>query len=348
MRIGFAGLGFAARSIDLPGARETSGSPVGGFDLSAEQRESWTAETGLAAYRSLEELFEREHPGVVIVATPPDAHREVAEAALRAGAHVVCEKPLAASVTDGERMAVVAGEAGRSLAVLQELRAEPIVTALRERIGGSDAGALVFAQLWQLMDSPLSERDGWRAGMPSLLHAGIHLVDLALHLFGEAPVAVSAQHSSAPGAADGDPIHLVALEFAGGRLAQITLQRVHKGGPRYLEVRADCERASLRASRGGRAELRVGRPLSRRPGLRLELSAGGLAWEERGERRASLARNPRNPAVSGTGAQLELMLEAFRSDREPPSSAREGLAALAVVEAAYESFRTGRRIELAR
>jgi predicted dehydrogenase len=244
-------------------------------------------------------------------------------------------------------MAAVAGEQGRSLAVLQELRAEPIVRAVRERIGGSDAGSLVFAQLSQLLDSPLSERQGWRAETPTLLHAGIHLVDLALHLAGEPPVAVSGQHLRTDRAGQDDPIHLVALEFGGGRLAQITLERVHKGGPRYLEIRADCERATLRASRGGRAELRVGRPLSRRPGLRLELGAGGLAWEERGERRSHLARNPRDAVVAGTAAQLEEMLEAFRSGREPPSSAREALAALATVEAAYESARAGRRIELA-
>jgi predicted dehydrogenase len=346
VRIGFAGLGFAARNIDLPGARTTDGTPVGGFDSDGEQRRSWMAETGLPAYGSLEELLERDGPEVVIVATPPDAHREVAEEALRAGVHIVCEKPLASTVADGEAMAAAALESGRSLAVLQELRAERIVAAVREQIGGPDAGQLVFAQIWQLIDSPLSERGGWRAGSQSLLHAGIHLIDLGLHLFGEPPVAVDAQHQRSPEAGDDDSIHLVTLEFPRGRLAQITLQRVHKGGGRYLEIRADCERASLRASRGGRAELRLGRPLSRRPGLRLDLAAGGLAWRERGELRARLARNPRRPEVAGTGAQLQAMLDAFESGGEPPSPAREALVALAVVEAAYESARAGRRIAL--
>jgi predicted dehydrogenase len=347
MRIGFAGLGFAARNIDLPAARLTTGAPAGGFDPVAEQRESWRVETGLPAYGSLEELFEGEGPEVVIVATPPGAHREVAEAALKLGAHVVCEKPLADTSADGERMAALAEERGLSLAVLQELRAEPIFDGLRRRIGEPGTGPLAFLQVSQLVDSPLSERGGWRAGLPSLLHAGVHLVDLTLSLFGEAPVAVSDQNWSPPRAAGDDSIHLVTIEFDGGRLAQITMQRAHRGGTRYLEVRADCELASLRASRGGRAELRLGRPLSRRAGVRLELSAGGLAWEERDHRRIHLARNPRNALVAGTASQLQAMLAAIRSGVVPPSSATEALTTMRVIEAAYASARAGRRIELA-
>ena len=88
----------------------------------------------------------------------------------------------------------------------------------------------------------------------TLFEAGCHLVDLLLDLFGEVPAAVYARHTSGlDQTRNADAIHLVVLEFSGGRLAQITIDRLCRAGTRYIELRADCEEASLRASHGGRA-----------------------------------------------------------------------------------------------
>ena len=181
----------------------------------------------------------------------------------------------------------------------------------------------------------------------TLFEGGVHLVDLLLHLYEEQPAGVYAQRSS--GLEEGreaDAIQLVTLDFPSGRLAQITIDRLCPAGIRYLEVRADCERASLRASHGGRALIKLGKKRAERTGLRVEFGAGGLAWMEQGLRHTALARDPRDVGPEATRRLFEKVVAAFEENREPPSSAREARATLEVVEAAYRSGDTGARVAL--
>src|SRR5205807_5644084 len=90
MRFAFLGLGRASRLYHLPALKQIDGVTAGGgFDAVASQREAWRTQTGLPAYESVDELLEREKPDVVVVATPPDSHADLAVQALSAGAHVV-------------------------------------------------------------------------------------------------------------------------------------------------------------------------------------------------------------------------------------------------------------------
>ena len=117
----------------------------------------------------------------------------------------------------------------------------------------------------------------------TLFEGGVHLVDLLLHLYGTLPEAVYARHSSGLDPAhDADAIHLVTLEFPGSRLGQITIDRLCRAATRYLELRADCEHASLRASHGGRVYLQAGMKRAGRPGSSCRHGSRGMAWEERG------------------------------------------------------------------
>lgn len=345
MRFAFVGLGWATRSFHLPALKRVpSVQLVGGCDSSRESRESWERETGTPARGSLDELLGRERPDVVVVATPPASHAELCVDSLRSGAHIFCEKPFVSSVAEADRVLAAARESGRQVCVNHEFREKPVFRAVKERIESGAAGRLVFCQVWQLMDlPPWEEPVAWRRDMPNrtLFEGGVHLVDLLLNLFGEQPATVWARHSGGLDGRDADAIHLVTLEFPDGRLAQLTIDRLCRAGTRYVEVRADCEEASLRASLGGRAQLQIGKKRAERTGIRLELGSGGLAWEERGLSRITLARNPRQAGMHATGALLERIVPALREGREPPSSGREARQVLAVIEAAYESARTG-------
>lgn len=180
----------------------------------------------------------------------------------------------------------------------------------------------------------------------TLFEGGVHLVDLMLQVFGERPDGVYARHSSGlETERRADAVHLVTLDFPGGRLGQITIDRLCPAGTRYVEVRADCERASLRASEGGRAVLQVGKKRAERTGARVDFGPGGLAWMEVGLKRTTLARNPRNPGADGTTRLYRRIAAALARGEEPPASAREARDVLAVVEAAYRSAGTGRREE---
>jgi predicted dehydrogenase len=196
---------------------------------------------------------------------------------------------------------------------------------------------------------PWEEPVPWRAAMPNrtLFEAGCHLVDLLLDLYGELPEAVYARHSSGlDQTREADAVHLVLLEFSGGRLAQITIDRLCRAGTRYIELRADCEEASLRASHGGRVLLQLGMKRAERPGIRLHYGLGGVAWAEKGLHRKKLARNPRNPGVAATVTLFREIVAALREGREPPASGSQARDGLRVIEAAYRSADTGQRVEL--
>ena len=351
MRIGLVGLGWAARAFHVPALRPIPGTElVGGADMSAEQRSTFASETGLPAFDSLEALVETARPEALVIATPPESHAKLCLRALEAGMHVICEKPFVSTLEEADRVIAAAGQAGKLVAVNHEFREMPIYKAVKDQIGKDGVGRLVFCQIWQLMDlAPWDEPVAWRAAMPNrtLFEGGVHLVDLLLTLYGEKPAAVYAQHSSGfERERRADAIHLVTLEFSEGRLAQITIDRLCKAGTRYVEVRADCEHASLRASHGGRAIVQLGKKRAEKTGLRIDFGQGGLAWIERGLGRKSLARSPRDSAMLATRSLAARILAAFEAGREPPSSAREARDALEVIQAAYRSAETGARVAL--
>lgn len=352
MRFAAIGLGRATMLYHLPALRRIPRAEVvGGFDPLPASRAEWEKETSSPTYDSVDELLERARPDVVTIATPPDSHAELCFRALEAGCHVFCEKPFVESAGEADRIIEAANAAGRVVAVNHEFRESPIFRAVRDGVESGKYGRIVFCQIWQLMNlAPWNEPTPWRAGMANrtLFEGGVHLVDLLLSIYGASPTAVYARHSAGfHEQQDADAIQLVMLEFPGGRLGQITIDRLCPAGTRYLEVRADCEQASLRASFGGRAAFQLGVKRAEKPGLKFDFGLGGLAWAERGLSRTRLARNPRDAAVLGTTRLLEGFVGAIERGEEPPSSAREARSVLAVIDAAYESARTGERIELA-
>jgi predicted dehydrogenase len=176
----------------------------------------------------------------------------------------------------------------------------------------------------------------------ALYEAGVHLVDVALHLFEEVPSAVRASFSSGSSSAATDSVVLVTLGFSRERLCQITQCRVHRGDRQYLEVRADAGRASFRASFGGRARLSAGMLRSTRPHLALERGGSGMAWEERGASRTVFSRNGGAPLVSSTREVIRACLAPTSPQSRHPFSAETGVDALRVIAAAYLSSELGR------
>ncbi len=350
MRFAYIGLGRAAQLYHFPSLRRIPESvAVGGFDPSSDQRLSWQKSTGMPVFASSEELLALQ-PDVVVVASPPAAHAATCIAALEAGAHVVCEKPFVETVEAADAVLAAAARANRQVAVNHQFRLKPMFSAVTDGIRSGAYGRLAFCQLWQLVEqAPWEEATAWRAGMArrTLLEGGVHLVDLMLVLFGELPEALYARHSSGfHDDPEADAVQLLTLEFPGGRLGQITIDRLCRGGTRYFEVRADCEHASLRGSLGGRAYLRLGRKRAESGLVRVDYGATGLAWVETGTKRKLLARSPRGVDTTATGDLLVGIVDAFRGGLEPPSSAREARNVIAVIESAYESAEHGTRIDL--
>ncbi|MCX0247174.1 Gfo/Idh/MocA family protein [Streptomyces drozdowiczii] len=222
-------------------------------------------------------LIARDDVHLVDICTPGDSHAEIAVAALEAGKHVLCEKPLANTVAEAEAMAAAARRAaarGRSAFVGFNYRRVPALAHARRLIGDGRLGALrhvraVYLQDW-LTDpaSPLTWRlDKDRAGSGALGDLGAHVVDLAQYLAGEPLVAVSAltetfvrerPRPAGPsgglggGAAAGgtgpvtvDDAAAFTGRLASGALASFEVTRMAAGRKNALRLEINGERGSL-------------------------------------------------------------------------------------------------------
>ncbi|MBV7652063.1 Gfo/Idh/MocA family protein [Streptomyces albidoflavus] len=147
-------------------------------------------------------LIAREDVQLVDICTPGDSHAEIAIAALEAGKHVLCEKPLANTVEEAEAMVAAAGRAearGQVAMVGFNYRRVPAAAYARSLVAEGRLGRLRHVRVRYLQDwlvdpaSPLT----WRlrkesAGSGALGDLGAHAVDLAQYLTGEAVAGVSA------------------------------------------------------------------------------------------------------------------------------------------------------------
>jgi predicted dehydrogenase len=186
LRVAIAGVGFIgavhARSARLAGARL-----VGVAASSPERGASAAAELGAErSFASAEELVEADGVDVVHICTPNYLHLPLAEAALAAGKHVICEKPLAVDVDGALRLTGAAESAGRQAAVPFVYRYYPTVREARERVRAGTTGPLRLVHGTYLQDWLASPADdNWRVdgrlGGASRAFAdiGSHWCDLA-------------------------------------------------------------------------------------------------------------------------------------------------------------------------
>ena len=204
LRAAIAGTGFVgavhARSARLAGAR------LAGVAASSEVSAA-AAASRLGAERSFasaEAMVEAEGIDVVHICTPNHLHLPLAEAALRAGKHVICEKPLALDAEGAERLVKAAAEVGRQATVPFIYRYYPTVREARERVRDGRTGPVRLLHGTYLQDWLLSAEDhNWRVeeelGGASRAFAdiGSHWCDLAEFVSGHRIARLSAQLATA-------------------------------------------------------------------------------------------------------------------------------------------------------
>ena len=350
MKVAVLGLGNAGFDLHLPALAGLSDlTTVGAVDPDPSRRARAAGAFKVPVFESLAALRAVATPELVIVATPPGTHAALCLQAMEAGAHVLCEKPFAPSLSDADQIIAAAARTGRRVALNHEFRVMPIFRAIKAQLGRPEVGDLVFAQAWQNMDLPPWKEPGWRGQLltGTLYEAGLHLIDYLMFLFGERPVSVQAAISTCGVRPEpSDAVALVTMEFSRGRLAQVVQNRLCPGETQYFEVRADATKASLRASFGGRARISAGLYRSTRPHLRVEMGASGLAWRETGHARATIERNPKQPAMEATRAMVRETVAAFAGGGRPPATAEDGRDTLVVLSAIYRSAQLGVRVSL--
>jgi len=149
---------------------------------------------GVKKYSDYRELIADPEIEVVDITLPTYIHAPVAIEALKAGKHVITEKPMAIDSREARRMAAAAKKAKRRLFVAHCIRFWPVYAKAREIVRGGKHGKLVSANFRRISGTPTWSWDGWlldekRSGLCALdMH--IHDTDYILHLLGK-PKSVS-------------------------------------------------------------------------------------------------------------------------------------------------------------
>ncbi len=158
----------------------------------------------------------------VVLATPHALHGTQIEAAVAAGKHVFCEKPLALTKTDAEKAVALCRNAGLILGVGHERRWEPPIAAVMARADAGDLGRIHQIEANFSHDKFLSlDRSNWRlqvehAPAGGMTATGIHLLDLSVRLLGPAASVLCHCDSLSSDLPQGDTVAAFVKFKAGG------------------------------------------------------------------------------------------------------------------------------------
>ncbi len=345
IRAAIFGLGGGAVRLHIPACRQINAIElVAGCDPDAAARAKAEESSVAHVYASAEELLTEQKPELVLLGTPPDSHYELCRLALESGAHVLCESPFVETVEHADQLIELAEHKRLLLGVNTQYRYMEIYRRTRERIASGEFGRLYAVQVWQQMyHPPAAESVAWRQQLErsTLFEFGGHALDLLVYLFDDFPESISCHMPRVRPEHASDVLVQATLRFPGERLATLWLHRVTHAPMRYLEMRAECEEASLRLSLGGVA--RAGVEWTGRPNLRLSFVQGGEAREERGGRSHVYAKMAKPAFQSATVALLTRFVEGIRSGTADLSDAREARRVLQASLAGYESAAAGGR-----
>jgi predicted dehydrogenase len=266
----------------------------------------------------------------VIICSENSKHRELTEAAAARGAHVLCEKPLATSTADAEAMVAACDQAGVVLMIAHPVRYSTAFAELKAAYDAGAVGTVTTVLGTNNGQLPMGVRrwfvDGELAGGGSITDHTVHVADLLDSLFDGTPA--TSVYAASNQILHSDEVEvetsgLVSIEYGNGVIVTIdcswskpdsyptwgglTLQLIGSGGI------ADMDAFNARVD--GHSE-----------------KSGNRFWFPYG--------------VNADQALVEEFLDSVSSGRTPQPDGRSGLRTVKIVQAAYESVRTGQTISL--
>ncbi|MET7714096.1 Gfo/Idh/MocA family oxidoreductase [Streptomyces sp. NPDC005407] len=283
-------------------------------------------ELGVTYRASYEEVL-AERPRAVIVTSENTRHRQLVEQAAAAGAHVLCEKPIATTEDDAHAMIDACEQAGVSLMTAYPVRFHPAFTALRHTLAGGSLGSLLSVHGVNNSSAPGLDRpwfaDPALAGGGAIMDHTVHIADLLdVLLDGEQPAQVYAVANTllTRGGADQQEVEsagLLTLTYARGLVATIDCSWSHPPShPTWGGLTLTCigDRALI--------EFDAFPPLL--DGY--DAAQAGPRWE--------------HATIDLDAAMLDSFLAAARTGRRAHPDGETGTRTLQTVLAAYESLRT--------
>ena len=352
--IGIIGCGGIARISHAPSLKvlEQHGAcrVVACADVVEEAAQSLACQFEIpCAFTDYRDLLALDDLDAVTVATPPFAHKETAVAALRAGKHVLCEKPMAMNVAEAEEMAAAARGTGRLLTIGYGERFTPSAQAIHQRITAGDLGQIYYARAAILRQRGVPARGVFtvkaRNGGGPLIDLGVHVLDLAIWLMGNpVPATVfgvtydalahreGVPQQQAPAWGPFDPSRFDVEDLCAGMI------RFQGGASLYLEAswllnqaEVDVRRTDLFGTAGS---------ASTHP-FRI-LVDGGAGLQD---------VTPPLPATSagasGNFLRFQRFLDCVQGNAEPLVTLEESINVQRIVDGLYRSAETRRAVELA-
>jgi predicted dehydrogenase len=342
LRVGVIGLGIGRMHID--GWREHADVEVAAIaDADAQRLAAVGDHYAIAArYTSAEAMLAAAPLDAVSICTPNKFHKALTLAAFEAGAHVLCEKPMAMNADEGRAMLAASQRAGRRLMINFSYRFSAASRGLKAQVDAGVFGDFYFGRTVWHRRRGMPGFGGWfgtkaLAGGGPLIDLGVHRLDLALWLMGypRPTWVLGSTH---------DPI-ASALAAKAGKVFDVedlaaALIRFDNGATLIVEASwaANIQEAELMETRllGTKAGL-----------LQKNLNEGyqfdaHVYTEQHG---AQLDVHLHPPAVPARSAMHDFA-EAILADRPHPAAGEEGLVVMELLDAIYDSARRGEPVRI--
>ena len=353
VRVGIVGCGGIANGKHMPSLSKVAGAEMVAFcDIVEDRAESAAKEYGVGdskVYKDYEKLLKDKKVDVVHVCTPNISHAEITIAALEAGKHVLCEKPMAKTAADARKMVEAAKKSGKKLSIGYQSRHRADSQFLYQAIQRGDLGDIYYAKAHAVRRRAVPTwgvfLDEEKQGGGPLIDIGTHALDLTLWLMNNyKPKAVlgttyhklSQRENAANAWGSWDPKKFTVEDSAFGFIT------MENGASIVLEaswalntLQTDEAKCTLCGTEGGAdmmGGLRLnGEKFSRLYETKVELGAGGAAFYG---------------GTSETDADREarVWIEAIVNDTDPVVLPEQACVVSELLEAIYESAKTGKAV----
>lgn len=276
-----------------------------------------------------EALLTRGDLAVAAICTPNGLHAEQALRGVRAGKHVVVEKPLSLSVGAGREVVAAAAAAGVRVAVISQRRLEPAVRAAHAAIAAGTLGRPLLGECllrWH-RDAAYYADVPWRGTLNldggALFNQAVHVLDLLRHLLG--PVASVTGHTATlVHNIEAEDTAAATLEFASGALGVVSVTTgTAIGHP--AELNLFFERGAIRF-----ADDQV-----------VEWDVPGVDCPDASSRVGSGCAAPSAIGQEGHRRQWRAIIDALKAGEQPMVAGLDGLGTAALVAAVHQASRTG-------
>src|SRR6266496_320226 len=307
-------------------------------DVASEKALELAKKYSVTPYQDAQEMFAREQLDIVNICTPSGMHSEHAIQAMRAGYHVIVEKPMEITSAKIDEMLHVQQETGRKLTVISQHRFDPATQQVRKLIEEQALGRLVLgnASIPWWRSQKYYDSGAWRGtweldGGGVLMNQSIHSIDLLQWLMG--PVkSIYAYTDTLVHRMDTEDVAVAVLRFENGALGTISATTgAYPGTGTRIELHGDKGSAVIEDDR---------------------LSYLHLAQDDR-ELRAptapagpSAAQNPATLAIRSHALQIEDMIRAIRENGAPLVDGYAARHPVEIILGIYESARTHQEVTL--